>query len=106
MVQEKIKQMIATRKRIASKGTPTQIKRLKSNFQSEDHMEEYENQKPKSSISQRLHSARKSKNMEAHSNTTDSSNKNDINVVRLIDDVFDKSFDLGKYFNRKNLNPE
>ena len=98
--------MIATRKRIASKGTPTQIKRLKSNFDSEEYIEDLEHQKPKSSISQRPLSARRSKNIEAHSHTTDSSNKNDIDVVRLINDVFDKSFDLGKYFNRKNLNPE
>jgi len=69
-------------------------------------MDEFQCQKPKSSISQRPHSARRSTKIEAHSNTTDSSNKNDIDVVRLINDVFEASFDLGKYFNRKNLNPE
>lgn len=41
-----------------------------------------------------------------HSITTDSSNKTDIDVVALIGDVFERSFDLGKYLNRKNLNPE
>lgn len=32
LVQQKIKHMIQTRKRIVSKGTPTQTKRLKSNL--------------------------------------------------------------------------
>lgn len=54
LVQEKIKQMIQNRKRIASKGTPSQVKRLKSNYESEDVPEESnEVTKPKSSITKR-----------------------------------------------------
>ena len=44
--------------------------------------------------------------MEVHSITTDSSNKNDIDTAALINDVFDRSFDLGKYLSRKNLDLE
>lgn len=54
LVQEKIKQMIQHRKRIVTKGTPSQVKRLKSNFESEDVPEESNDvTKPKSSISKR-----------------------------------------------------
>ena len=98
--------MIQTRKRVSSKGTPSAVKRLRSNFDGEGLEEVEEGQKPKSSISQRPQSCRRSKQLEARSITTDSSNKNDIDVEGLIRDVFDKSFDLSKYLSRKNLDPE
>ena len=50
-----------------------------------------------------MQSSRRIKKTEVHSITTDSSNKNDIDAVALIHDVFDKSLELGKYLNRKNL---
>lgn len=106
LVQEKIKQMVQHRKRIVSKGTPSQAKRLKSNFEAEDQGEEIMETKPKSSISKRPQSSYRAKNAEVHSITTDSSNRNDIDVVGLINDIFDRSFELSKYMTRKNFSPE
>ena len=38
--------------------------------------------------------------------TTDSSNKNDIDIVSLITDSFEKGFEITKYLNKKNISIE